>query len=599
MRVILKERYRFGILFLSLVFFIYLFTLFKMQIGKHLFYDREAIVLLSRVEKINASRGEILDSNLNVIANNLTAFVLKIGLDQYYGMPLEDREEMLNFLSRALKLDQEFILAKIEAPRGYLKDVEIVELSPEMLFRISEKRNYYPAILWSYSFKRNYLVDDSYSHPIGYVGRINQRELRSFYNVEGYDSNSTIGKSGIEQIYDGYIRGKEGLIKYRVDSKERKIDSGSIIENMTPGNNIVLNIMQDIQMLAKNTLGERYGTVVVLKPSTGGVLALHNYPYYSMKDVYNKYSREDYSFLNRAVQSVYPPASIFKLVMATALLEEKVLDKDRKIYCPGYFKVGNRTFHCWQRGGHGYVNLEEAIAHSCNVYFYTLGLKYLGAEKIFKYAREYGFGEKTGIDLPNEVSGLLPSPTWKEKIFKQPWVGGDTVNFSIGQGFLNATPIQVANMVAMISNEGVVYKPRVVNKILDGNTNEIVLANSPEILRKTSLISKSTFELLKKYMRGVITYGTAKNSVLTKAVEVGGKTGTGQTGVTGFENSSFVGLAPYNGVPGEQVIVFSLVEGRSNADMWPAKAVDLIMQGIFANQSYDDILKGYRPWYIR
>ncbi|UGQ17685.2 penicillin-binding protein 2 [Borrelia sp. RT1S] len=599
MRVILKERYRFGLLFVSLVLFMYLFTLFKMQIGKHLFYDREAIVLLSRVEKINASRGEILDSNLNVIANNLTAFVLKISLEQYYEMPLEDREEMLNFLARTLKVDREFILAKIEAPRGYLKDVEIVELSPEILFRISEKRNYYPALLWSYSFKRNYLVDDSYSHPIGYVGRINQRELRSFYNVKGYDNNSTIGKSGIEQIYDSYIRGKEGLIKYRVDSKERKIDNGSTIENMTPGSNIVLNIIQDIQMLAKNTLGERYGTVVVLKPSTGGVLALHNYPYYSMKDVYNKHSREDYSFLNRAVQSVYPPASIFKLVMATALLEEKVLDKDRRIHCPGYFKVGNRIFRCWQRGGHGYVNLEEAIAHSCNVYFYTLGLKYLGAEKIFKYAREYGFGEKTGIDLPNEVSGLLPSPKWKEKIFKQPWVGGDTVNFSIGQGFLNATPIQVANMIAMISNEGVVYKPRVVNKILDGNTNEIILENSPEILRKTNLISKSTFKLLKKYMRSVITYGTARNSVLTKVVEVGGKTGTGQTGVVGFDNSSFVGLAPYNGNSGEQVIVFSLVEGRSNADMWPAKAVDLIMQGIFAKQSYDDILKGYRPWYIR
>ncbi|QMU99466.1 penicillin-binding protein 2 [Borrelia sp. A-FGy1] len=599
MKVIFKERYRFGLLLVSFVFFIYFFTLFKMQIGKHLFYDREATVLLSRVEKINASRGEILDSNLNVIANNITAFVLKVSLEQYYNMSLEDREEMLDFLSNTLNIDRELIFSKIEAPRGYLKDVEIVELSPEMLFRISEKRSYYPALLWSYSFKRNYLVDNSYSHPIGYVGRINQRELRSFYNVKGYDNNSTIGKSGIEQIYDSYIRGKDGLIKYKVDSKERKIDNGSIIENMTPGNNIVLNLNKDIQMLAKNTLGDRYGTIVVLKPSTGGILALHNYPYYSMKDVYNKYSREDYSFLNRAVQSVYPPASIFKLVMATAILEEKVFDKDRKIHCPGYFKVGNRIFNCWHRGGHGYVNLEEAIAHSCNVYFYTMGLKYLGAEKIFKYAREYGFGERTGIDLPNEVSGLLPSPEWKEKTFKQPWVGGDTVNFSIGQGFLNATPIQIANMIAMIANEGFVYKPRVVNKILDGSTNKVVLESTPEILRNTKLISKSTFKFLKKYMRSVITYGTAKNSVLTKAVSVAGKTGTGQTGVIGFENSSFVGLAPYNQTSDEQVIVFSLVEGRSNADMWPAKAVDLIMQGIFANQSYEDILREYRPWYIR
>ncbi|WP_445436138.1 penicillin-binding protein 2 [Candidatus Borreliella tachyglossi] len=599
MKVIFKERYRFGLLLLSFVFFIYLFTLFKMQIGKHLFYDREATVLLSRVEKMNASRGEILDSNFNVIANNLTAFVLKISLEQYYGMSLEDRDEMLDFLSITLGIGRAFILSKIEAPRGYLRDVEIVELSPEMLFRISEKRNYYPALLWTYSFKRNYLVDDSYSHPIGYVGKINQRELRSFYNVKGYDNNSTIGKLGVEQSYDSYIRGKEGLIKYKVDSRERKIDSGSIIEDMTPGNNIVLNINQDIQMLAKNTLGERYGSVVILKPSTGGVLALHNYPYYSMNDIYNKHSKKDYSFLNRAIQSVYPPASVFKLIMATAILEEKVLDKDRKIHCPGYFKVGNRVFHCWNRSGHGYVNLEEAVAHSCNVYFYTLGLKYLGVEKILKYAREYGLGEKTGIDLPNEVSGLLPSPEWKEKTFKQPWVGGDTVNFSIGQGFLSATPIQIANMVAMIANEGVVYKPRVVNRILNGNTNEIILENSPEILRKTDIISKNTFKLVKKYMRSVITYGTARNSVLTKAVEVGGKTGTGQTGITGLENSSFVGLAPYDGPSDEQVVIFSLVEGQSNADMWPAKSVDLMMQGIFAKQSYKDILREYRPWYIR
>ncbi|BCR21312.1 penicillin-binding protein 2 [Borrelia miyamotoi] len=600
MKVILKGRYRFGLLLLSFVFFSYLFTLFKMQIGKHLLYDKEATVLLSRVDKIKASRGEILDSNFNILANNLTIFVLKISLEQYYGMSLEDREEMLNFLSSVLGIEKELIISKIEAPRGYLKDVEIVELSPEMLFRVAEKRSYYPALLWTYSFKRNYLVDDSFSHSIGYVGKINQRELRAFYNVKGYDNNSTIGKLGIEQTYDSYIRGKEGLIKYRVDSRERKIDSGSIIGYMIPGNSIVLNINKDIQILAKKTLGERYGSVVVLKPSTGSVLALYNYPYYSMNDVYNKYSKEDYSFLNRAIQSVYPPASIFKLVMTTALLEERVIDKDRKIYCLGYFRVGNRIFHCWHRSGHGYVNLEQAVAHSCNVYFYILGLKYLGIEKIFKYAKEYGFGEKTGIDLPNEVSGLLPSPEWKEKTFNQTWVGGDTVNFSIGQGFLSATPIQIANMIAMIANEGVVYKPRIVNRILNGNSNEVILENVPEVLRKTDIISKNTFKLLKNYMRNVITYGTARNSVLTKAVKVIGKTGTGQTGVTGLENSSFVGLAPYGGAPDEQIIIFSLVEGRSNVDnMWAAKSIDLMMQGIFANQNYEDILKEYRPWYIR
>ncbi|WP_024653333.1 penicillin-binding protein 2 [Borrelia persica] len=599
MNLVLSGRYRFGMLLLSLVFFSYLLTLFKMQIGKHLLYDREATFLLSRVEKVSASRGEILDSNFNVLANNLTAFVLKISLEQYYNMSIEDRDGMLNFLSNILGIERELILSKIEATRGYLKDVEIVELEPEMLFRIAEKRSYYPALLWTYSFKRNYLVDDAYSHPIGYVGRINQRELRAFYNVKGYDNNSTIGKLGVEQIYDSYIRGKEGLIKYRVDSRERKIDSGSIIEHMTPGNNLVLNIDKDIQMLAKNALGKRYGTLVVLKPSTGGVCALYNYPYYSMNDVYNKYSREDYSFLNRAIQSVYPPASIFKLVMTTALLEEKVFDKDKKINCPGYFRVGNRVFHCWNRVGHGYVDLEHAVAHSCNVYFYMMGLKYLGVERIVKYAKEYGFGEKTGIDLPNEVSGLLPSPEWKEKTFNQPWVGGDTVNFSIGQGFLNATPIQIVNMVAMIANEGVIYKPRIVNKILDGNTNEVILENVPEVLKKTSIISKSTFRLLKKYMRNVVTYGTAKNSVLTKTVEVVGKTGTGETGVVGVENNSFIGLAPYNGPSNKQIIIFSFVEGRSNAGMWPAKSVDLMIQGIFAKQSYEDILREYRPWYLR
>ena len=601
MRVILSGRYRFGMLLLSFVFFSYIFTLFKMQIGKHLVYDKEATVLLSRVDKIKAARGEILDSNFNILADNLTAFVLKISLEQYYSMPIEDRKEMLDFLSSILGIEKELIVSKIEASRGYLKDVEIVEgLSPDMLFRVAEKRSYYPALLWTYSFKRNYLVDDSFSHAIGYVGKINQRELRAFYNVKGYDNNSTIGKLGIEQTYDSYIRGKEGLIKYKVDSRERKIDNGSIIEYMTPGNNIVLNINKDIQMLAKETLGERYGSLVVLKPATGSILALYNYPYYSMNDVYNKHSKEDYSFLNRAIQSVYPPASIFKLVMTTALLEEKVFDKNKKIYCLGYFRVGNRIFHCWQRGGHGYVNLEQAVAHSCNVYFYVLGLKYLGIENIVKYAKEYGFGEKTGIDLPNEVSGLLPSQEWKEKTFNQSWVGGDTVNFAIGQGFVNATPIQIANMIAMIANEGVVYKPRVVNRILDGNSNEVVLKNVPEVLRKTNIISKTTFKLLKNYMRNVITYGTAKNSVLTKAVKVIGKTGTGQTGVNGIENSSFVGLAPYGGSFDEQIIIFSLIEGRSNLDnMWSAKSIDLMMQGIFANQSYEDILKVYRPWYIR
>ncbi len=599
MGVITNFRYKFGIFFLIVIMVLYLAILFQMQIGKHLFYDREANVFLSRLEKINASRGEILDSNSNVLANNLTMFILKISLQQYYNMPATTRIEMIDFLSSTLDIDKSIILSKLQEPGGYLKDVEIIELTPKMLFKISEKKFYYPALLWTYSFKRNYLVDDSYSHSIGYVGQINQRELRTFYNVSGYDNTSTIGKLGVEQVYDNYIRGQEGLIKYKVDSKERRIDDGSIIKNMVPGNDVVLNINKDIQDLAKNALGKRYGSVVVLKPSTGAVLALHNYPYYSMKDVYNKDNKEDYSFLNKAIHSFYPPASIFKLVVAAAILEERVIDKDRKIYCPGYFKVGNRIFHCWKPGGHGYVNLEEAIAHSSNVYFYTLGLKYLGVDRIRKYAKEFGFGEKTGIDLPNEVAGLLPSPEWKEKTFNQPWVGGDTVNFSIGQGFLNATPMQIVNMVAMIANEGVVYKPRIVNKILKGGTNKVVLENKPEILRKTNLISKNTFKLLKKYMRSVITYGTARYAVLTKAVKVGGKTGTGQTGIDGFENSSFIGLAPYNGSADNQIIVFSLVEAKSNVDWWPAKSTDLIMQGIFANQSYEDILKGYRPWYIR
>ncbi len=473
--------------------------------------------------------------------------------------------------------------------------------------RIAENIENFKGVTWNSKPIRSYLEPGSISHILGYVGDITTEEFQVLYN-KGYNINSVVGKSGIEKYYDQTLRGEDGIHYKTVDVQGRKIQNVEV-DDLLPenGNDLVLTIDRHIQTLAEEALGERVGSAVVLKPSTGEILALVSYPWYNPNDFYDDKRGQIYRklaldnrhpFLNRTIQSTYEPASTFKVVMTTANLEEDIFPVDKTILCEGSVWFGNREFRCHVPEGHGWLVLHEALEQSCNVYFYTLGYKYLGIDIISDYARRFGYGSYTGIDLPGEISGLVPTPEWKERVYNTKWVGGDTVNTSIGQGFINVTPVQMADMMAMIVNKGIIYKPHILKEIRDSVTGELIEEKLPEIIH-SSTIHQDTFDTMQQYLRGVITDGTAKVVITTKAVDIAGKTGTGEVGLEDSWNAWFVAYGPYDAAPEDQLVVVTMVEAVNEWEWWAIRAANIIFQGIFAGETYDEAIDSLRWGWLR
>ena len=446
----------------------------------------------------------------------------------------------------------------------------------------------------------------SISHVIGYVGDITREEIQILYN-KGYDFGNVLGKSGIEKQYDMILRGKDGKRYRTVDVKGRRIDDTVEEEPPLLGKDIVLTIDKNIQEVSEEALGSRIGSVVVLKPATGEILAMVSYPWFDPNSFYSEGGAGEYSklasdptypFLNRAIQSHYSPASTFKTIMTTAVIEEKAFPVDKLIVCTGKIEYGGRTSWCWKKTGHGALDLYGALAESCNVYFWTVGRDYLGIDNIAKYAQQFGLGEKTGIDLPGEVTGIVPTPQWKQKVFGEPWVGGDTMNTSIGQGYLTVTPLQLANAMSMIANEGIIYKPHILSEIRDPVSGEVLETVEPQVLH-SSQIKQETFKSVQKAMSGVISNGTANVVVTTKAVKIAGKTGTAEVGYADKWHSWFVAYGPYDSVkPEDKVVVVVMVEAVNDWDWWAPKAANVIFQAIFAHQNYQQAVDSLDIWYL-
>jgi penicillin-binding protein 2 len=588
--------------FILLVIAFYTGYIFHLQIIKGGEFQNRARQMSRRILPIPAQRGEIFDRNRDTpLVINVDSFAIHV-----IPAELSDRElEIIaDRLSPILDLTAEEILNKIPPQYRYLfQPVEIKNgVSLETVTHIAEHTEDFPGVTWQSKPLRRYLDTSSLVHLIGYVGSITSEELQVMYN-QGYTINSVIGKNGIEKEYDQLLRGTNGRQYNVVDVRGKQVQSLHVAEEAPEnGKNLVLTIDRRIQKLAEDALGERMGSVVVLKPSTGEILAMVSYPWYNPNHFYQSDADQHYReyaldprhpFINRAIQSSYAPASTFKVVMTTAALEEQAIDPMKEIICRGSLWVGNREFKCHVPEGHGPVNLAEGLAESCDVYFYTLGLNYLGIDTISRYAKHFGFGELTGIDLNGEVKGIVPTPAWKEEIHNSPWVGGDTVNTSIGQGYLTVTPIQMANMVAMVVNEGVTYKPHLLKEVRDPVSGKVIQNIEPEVLR-TSTIRKETFQTVQDYMRGVITNGTAKVVITTEAVEVAGKTGTGEVGLEDRWTAWFASYAPYRGPKEDQVVVVTMVEAGNEWEWWAVRAANIIFQGIFADQNYDEAIEALR-----
>lgn len=603
-----KLRIVFIMVFITAAFILYTVNLASMQIVNFSEYQRRAKEVASREAVILAQRGEIYDRNKDYpIVMNISSFAVYVTPGELQ----EDQKEKLKInLNDYLRINFNELDRKIPIDTtGSFQPVELKDaLQYEEIIYIAEHIEDFPGISWQSKPIRGYPEQGSISHVIGYVGNITSEDLQILYN-KGYDRNSTIGKSGIEKQYDMLLRGKDGTRMRMVDVKGRRIEGDSQLIPPENGNSLVLSIDRNIQKLCEKALGERIGSVVVMKPSTGEILAMVSYPYYNPNLFYTDKSKEEYTrlsldprfpFINRAIQSGYAPASTFKVFMTSAVLEENAFPLNSMITCDGSMTLGDRTFNCHKLSGHGPLNLADGLAQSCNVFFYTMGVEYLGIDKIVDYSTRFGFGAYTGIDLPGEIRGLVPSPEWKDEVYHTNWVGGDTMNVSIGQGALNVTPLQMASAISLIVNDGISYKPHILTQVLDQTTGEVLSEIEPEIL-KTSNISRNTLKTLREYMRGVITDGTAKYVITTKAVDVAGKTGTGQMGLQDQWDSWFVSYAPYEtDNSDEQIVLVINVEGVNKWEWWAPKAADMILQGIFEEQNYEEVLDEFRNrWYIR
>ena len=265
----------------------------------------------------------------------------------------------------------------------------------------------------------------------------------------------------------------------------------------------------------------------------------------------------------------------------------KAFPSAKDIECTGRVDYGNRIFHCHQKWGHGWLNMREALAQSCDVYYWAIGRDYLGVDKISSYAKEFGFGESLDIDLPAQQAGFVPTAPWKERRFHQKWLGGDTMNMSIGQGYTLVTPLHIANMVAMVANKGKIYRPHLLKEIRDPASNEVIEEIKPQILHESN-IDESVWREVQNAMRYTITDGTPAFPLNNKVVQIAGKTGTAEVGSLDHWHSWMACYAPFNAPVEEQVVVVVLVEAVNEWEWWAPYATNIIFQGIFANQNYEE-----------
>jgi penicillin-binding protein 2 len=594
----LNYRLRLFSIFVFFILIAYTYKLFSMQIIYGDQFKQKSQNISKRTTLIPAQRGEIFDREANTpMVLNIDSFAVDIVPGE---VPRQDFDTVINRLSSILKIPVSQIEKKL--PASIRKDFRSIEVKSNVdyttIVQVAESIDDLPGVSWHSKPVRNYVDTRSFSHIIGYVGDITADELTRFYN-KGYTSNSIIGKAGIEKQYDEILRGTDGVEYRTVDAKGRYIENTTAVTPPKMGNNLILTIDKRIQKLAEDALGPRIGAAIALKPTTGEILAMVSYPFFD-QNIFGKentssltkelFDNPNKPLLNRAIDAAYPPASTFKVIMNTAILNEKAFSPESTVSCLGEIEYGNRVFRCHiRKPGHGKLALNEALAKSCDVYYWTVCRDYLGVEKIVDYAKRFGLGQSAEVDLPSQSEGFVPSPKWKERRFHEKWLNGDTMNMSIGQGFTLASPMQVANMACMVINNGVIYKPHLLKEIRDPASGEVIKKIEPEILHKEN-IGREIFEQVRQAMNLVTIQGEARIPMKNPMFRFAGKTGTAEVGLQDRWHSWMVAYGPYDAPPEDMVVVCVIVEAVNEWEWWAPYAANIILHGTLANQTYDETI---------
>ena len=591
------------------IFLLYGSILFYLQIVRGYIYSEQIRKIHQRDETLHARRGRIFDRSLKIIADNRYLYEVYLSLP---AVTDEQIETLIPHLAQLFAIPSAQLRERITAAqKNNSFNVILAErLDLRKIAYLIEHHTEFPGIGWRNSPLRYYPHKDTLVHVGGYVGQISPEEWQRHYN-QAYSHNAIIGKSGVEQIYDSTLRGKDGQKITTVDALSNIVEVNNVIDPID-GHDIILTIDTRIQQLAWDALGNRIGTVLVLKPGSGEILAMASYPSFDPNRLYERNSEgyleqlhtQPYSpFINRAIQSSYPPASTFKILMAAAIIEERAFPINSRINCIGYFRLGNTILYEWDRRNFGFLNIFGALANSSNVYFWTVSTKYLGVEHIVNYSYQFGLGKKSGIDLPHEVTGIVPDPEWKRRTFNERWTAGDTANLAIGQGYLNTTPLQMANLISAISNNGRIYRPHVLKEIRDAKSGSILSQTEPEIIADID-VNPSTVKHVKQGLRGVISNGTGHAVITTDIVPIAGKTGTSEV-IKGKNryHSWFVAYAPVDAPVSEQVVVIVFIDAKNEWEWWAPKAANIILHGIFSGSDYRNTVSELRRsprglWYL-
>lgn len=483
---------------------------------------------------LEPTRGLIYDRNGLLLAENIPVYSLNVIPYKINNFP-----NMLAEIAKIVPLSDDDIAQFQKQLKQHRRFDEItlkLKLTEEEVALFSENLYRFPGAFIKAGLLRHYPYDQHFSHILGYVGRINTSELNDI-DVTNYSASNYIGKLGIEKFYEDELHGTVGYEQAETDASGASV---RIIKQIkpVPGKNLYLTIDSKLQMAAVDALAGHKGAIVAIQPSTGQILALVSEPNYdpnlfvsgiSSKDFQALQQSPDKPLYNRALRGLYPFASTIKPFIALEGLDSGVTSLDFTIYDPGWYKLptSEHIFHDWQRRGHGTVNLSRAIISSCDTYFFELARK-LGIQRINQILEKFGFGNYTGVDIGEELPGLVASPAWKRKLKGAPWYEGDTINSGIGQGYMQVTPLQLATGVATIANRGQRFTPHLL--LADQIPGQVMETQDPQPLEPVKLRNDSIWDTIIQAMQGVIIspYGTGYHFGKIGPYTVAAKTGTAQ-----------------------------------------------------------------------
>ncbi len=553
------------------------------------------------IRPIPPTRGLIFDRNGILLAQNLPSFTLEIVIEH-----VDDLDKTLEHLGKLISISKED-LKRFNKNRRKKRRFEGIplryRLNDEEVAIVSVQLNDLPGVNINAQLSRHYPQGKLASHAVGYVSRINERELRKL-NASNYSATTHIGKVGIERTYEDLLHGQVGFQHVETNAQGRIL---RVLDRTLPvsGKNLYLNLDSKVQAIAEQSLGDNNGALVAINPRNGAVLAMVSMPVYDPNLFVHGISSKNYKLLstsperplfNRALRGQYPPGSTIKPFIGLAGLELKLLQSHDELNCPGWYMLKNdeRRYRDWKKRGHKKTDLIKAITESCDVYFYDLALT-LGIDNMSSYLAQFGLGQKTGIDLRGELAGLNPSREWKRRNRNLPWFPGETLITGIGQGFMLMTPLQLANATAAISKMGEHFKPRMVYGIQDQQNSQIVETKA-EPLKNVPINDENNWLTVLTAMKNVVygVHGTARGIRRNLKYTIAGKTGTAQ--VFGIaqdaeykkeeiakklqDHALFIGFAPYEN---PRIVVALIVENGGHGGSAAAPIVRKVMDQYLLN----------------